>query len=477
MKRFLLVLAAALLCTAVQAKVEPAHIFSDGMVLQQQSDAAIWGTAAPGAQISISASWGASARCKAGTDGKWRTSIKTPAASYKPYTLKISGDGSVTINDVLVGEVWLASGQSNMEMPMRGFFNCPVENALEYIAAPPAREKVRMFFVPNDQSYEVKEDVDAQWHGADASTRKEMSAVAYFYALKLNEVLDVPVGIVANPYGGAKIESWLPREVLEKYDDVDLDKAAIDAIPVSYLKPMLMYNAMLYPLRGYTIKGFIWYQGCSNVGQYSQFVDRMTDLVATWRADWNDKECKLPFYTVEIAPYRYKPESAISYASLLRQAQHDACKVIENYECVVTNDLAYDHEKDNIHPSQKKAVGDRLAYLALNRDYGFKDIDCYSPEAVKLVELPNSSEIGVDLTHCEHGLSRWIDIRGLEVAGSEGVFYPVTYAYFEWNPRVLRVRSEFVFDPKEVRYGWGDFNPGNLYNCEGLPVTPFWLKK
>ena len=162
-------------------------------------------------------------------------------------------------------------------------------------------------------------------------------------------------------------------------------------------------------------------------------------------------------------------------APALRQAQHDVTKVSKNCEIVVTNDLVGSYEKDNIHPCKKKPVGDRLAYLALNRDYGFSNIACYSPEGVKAVKMAAPSEIGVQLTNCENGLDRWMEIEGLEVAGSEGIFYPVTYAYFEWDQRVLRVRSEFVFDPKVVRYGWDDFKPGNLHNCEGLPVSPFYV--
>ena len=142
----------------------------------------------------------------------------------------------------------------------------------------------------------------------------------------------------------------------------------------------------------------------------------------------------------------------------------------------MTNDLVEAYEQDNIHPAKKKEVGERLAFLALNRDYGFTSIPCYSPEAVKCISMAGGSEIGVELTNCWNGLNRWMEIKGLEVAGSEGIFYPVTYAYFEWEQKVLRIRSEFVHDPCEVRYGWADFKPGNLKNAEGLPVAPFYIK-
>ena len=460
-----------------QAKLALSSVCSDGMVLQQNTEAVIWGTSDAGAQIIVTPSWNGKAyRGKADPDGKWSVKVETPAGSYKAYSIAVKGGGaSLKISDVLVGEVWLASGQSNMEMPMRGFFNCPVENAIEYISAPAAKEKIRMFTVPLKQSYEPLTEVDAKWEGAEPATVPGMSATAFFFARKLNEMLDIPVGVVSCAYGGARIESWTPKEILETYPDENLDKAHIESM-VHYHRPYLAYNAMLCPVMGYTVKGFIWYQGCSNVGRHDQFVERMSIMIDHWRECWNDTEAKLPFYMVELAPYRNKPYTETPYFALLRQAQHDAAHAIENCGIIVTNDLVETYEKDNIHPAKKKEVGDRLAFLALNRDYGFTSIPCYSPEAVKCVSMAGGSEIGVELTNCWNGLSRWMEIKGLEVAGSEGIFYPVTYAYFEWEQKVLRIRSEFVHDPCEVRYGWADFKPGNLKNAEGLPVAPFYIK-
>ena len=465
------------LCMVSQAKLALSSVCSDGMVLQQNTEAVIWGTSDPGAQVTVTPSWnGKGYRCKADSDGKWSVKVETPAGSYKAYSIAVKGGGaSLKISDVLVGEVWLASGQSNMEMPMRGFFNCPVENAIEYISAPAAKEKIRMFTVPLKQSYEPLTEVDAKWEGAEPATVPGMSATAFFFARKLNEMLDMPVGIVSCAYGGARIESWTPKEILETYPDEDLSREAIEA-QVHYVRPYLAYNAMLNPVKGYTVKGFIWYQGCSNVGKHDQFVERMNNMVLHWREEWDDADAELPFYMVEIAPYRYKPVPEVSYSSMLREAQHEAASAIPNCGIVVTNDLVDSFEMDNIHPMRKKEVGDRLAYLALNRNYGFSRVSCDSPEAVKCYRMQNSCELAVELTNAENGLNRWMEIEGLEVAGSEGIFYPVTYAYFEGYPKVLRIRSEFVHDPCEVRYGWGDFKPGNLKNIEGLPVAPFWVK-
>lgn len=465
------------LCIAAEAKLAVSNICSDGMVLQQNSEALLWGTSDPGAQVTVTPSWnGRQYRCRTDADGRWTVKVQTPEGSYKSYSITVKGGGeTVRVNDVLIGEVWFASGQSNMEMPMRGFFNCPVENAQEYICAPAATEKIRMFTVPIRETYELQTEVDAQWKGAEPETVPGMSATAFFFARKLNEMLDIPVGIVSCARGGARVESWLPREILENYPDEDLSKEAIEAM-AEYLRPFKAYNGMMHPLKGYTIKGFIWYQGCSNIGGHEKFVSRMNDLISHWRESWGDTEAELPFYMVEIAPYRYKPAQTVSYASLLRLAQHEVAQQVPNCGIVVTNDLVDSFEMDNIHPMRKLEVGERLARLALNRDYGFSTVACYSPEAVRCYRLPAGNELAVELTHTSNGMSRWMEIEGLEVAGSEGIFYPVSYAYFEWGSNILRIRSEYVFDPCEVRYGWGDFKPGNLKNTEGMPVSPFWLK-
>ncbi len=466
------------LCMASNAKVRMSNVCSDGMVLQQNSKVLLWGTAEPREKITVTPSWNGTAyNAKADSEGRWEVKVETPAAGYTEYTLTVSGkEETITVNDILIGEVWLASGQSNMEMPMRGFYNSPVENALEYISGPAATEKIRMFTVPIKQSYEPLAETDAKWLGAQSSTIPDMSATAYFFARKLNETLDVPVGIVSCAYGGARIESWTPKEILETYPDEDLSRETIEAM-THYHRPYLAYNAMLCPVKGYTIKGFIWYQGCSNVGKHEQFVERMNNMILHWRQEWKDTEGKLPFYMVEIAPFNYNSTDGVSYSSLLREAQHEAASTIPNCGIVGTNDLVYSHEKTNIHPAKKKEVGDRLACLALNRNYGLNRIACNSPEAVRcFVDETAGWEIYVEMSNVPNGLNRWDEIAGLEAAGADGIFHPVTFASYEWDRNGLRIRCDRVSKPTQVRYGWGDFNPGNLKSAEGLPVLPFWIK-
>ena len=260
MRKTLILLAALLLSVSAFAKLELRQPCSDGMVLQQQTSAVVWGKADPGQRVTVVPSWDRRKyAAQADADGFWQVSVQTPAASYTKYAIQISaGRERLTINDVLVGEVWFASGQSNMEMPIRGFGGCPVEGAADVITAAPMRDRIRMFKVPRARSYEPLAEIEGAWWRADATTVSEMSATGYFFARKLNETLDVPVGILFSAYGGSKVESWLPREIVETYPDIPTDSASVEALPYEYYSPYMMYNAMVVPVKGYTIKGFIW---------------------------------------------------------------------------------------------------------------------------------------------------------------------------------------------------------------------------
>lgn len=472
---FLLSAVLLFIATNTFAALNLNRTISDGMVLQQKSEARIWGKADAGKSVKVTTSWNAKEYIvRADRDGKWEARVSTPEASYTNYSITVaSGKETKVISDVLVGEVWLASGQSNMEMPIRGFFNCPVEGSSEVIAAPATPDRIRMITVDVHPSEEPLDDIykTRGWEKAGPETVSEMSAAAYFFALRLNRSLDVPVGIVSFARGGARVEGWLPKETLERWGD-DLSVERMKKW-VDYHRPYLFYNGMEQPVKGYTAKGFIWYQGCSNVGSDKQFVERMTELVRQWREDWGDIDNEMPFYMVEIAPFRYS-HSGDGVAAALRQAQHEAARAIPNSGIVVTNDLVYSYEIDNIHPCRKQPVGNRLAYMALHRNYGFSKLPCDSPE-VERVYLPEgkTGEIRVKLSNCPNGLNRLKEITGLEVRGQEGEWKAVSSADFIWGENALSIRCAEVPEPVGVRYGWGDFKPGNLTNAEGLGVVPF----
>lgn len=475
MKRLLISLAAALICVSAAARLSVKEPCSDGMVLQQQTSALVWGHSSPGAKISVKASWdNKTVRATADSSGTWRARLQTPEASYTPWTIEVKGEGErMLIRDVLVGEVWLASGQSNMEMPMHGYSSSTVEGAADAIAlSVKLVGKMRMFTVKVTESEEILDDVanGTGWKDPLPENTRWMSATAFFFARRLQEVLDVPVGILSFPRGGARVESWLPKTVLEAYGDEDLSPETVAAR--QWGKPYMMYHGMQHPIQGYTAKGFIWYQGCSNVGLHDTFVQRMSDMVALWRKDWGDEDNSMPFYQVEITPYDYANEPGQGgQACLLRAAQLESTKVIPNSAIVITDDLVKPWEYDNIHPSMKEPVGNRLAALALNRDYGFPGIRINYPEALG-AKMQADGLVKVSVSGARNGFDRTHMIEGLEVVDAAGSVHKISDIIYDWNGNIL-VDVRTITDPREVRYCWGDFVPGNLHNIEANPVAPF----
>ena len=475
MKRLLISLAAALICVSAAARLSVKEPCSDGMVLQQQTSALVWGHSSPGAKISVKASWdNKTVRATADSSGTWHARLQTPEASYTPWTIEVKGEGErMLIRDVLVGEVWLASGQSNMEMPMHGYSSSTVEGAADAIAlSVKLVGKMRMFTVKVTESEEILDDVanGTGWKDPLPENTRWMSATAFFFARRLQEVLDVPVGILSFPRGGARVESWLPKTVLEAYGDEDLSPETVAAR--QWGKPYMMYHGMQHPIQGYTAKGFIWYQGCSNVGLHDTFVQRMSDMVALWRKDWGDEDNAMPFYQVEITPYDYANEPGQGgQACLLRAAQLESTKVIPNSAIVITDDLVKPWEYDNIHPSMKEPVGCRLAALALNRDYGFPGIRINYPEALG-AKMQADGLVKVSVSGARNGFDRTHMIEGLEVVDAAGSVHKISDIIYDWNGNIL-VDVRTITDPREVRYCWGDFVPGNLHNIEANPVAPF----
>ena len=475
MKRLLFSLAAALICISAAARLSVKEPCSDGMVLQQQTSALVWGHCSPGAKISVKASWdNKTVKVTADSSGTWRARLQTPEASYTPWTIEVKGDGErMLLRDVLVGEVWLASGQSNMEMPMHGYSSSTVEGAADAIAlSVKLVGKMRMFTVKVTESEEILDDVanGTGWKDPLPENTRWMSATAFFFARRLQEVLDVPVGILSFPRGGARVESWLPKTVLEAYGDEDLSPETVAAR--QWGKPYMMYHGMQHPIQGYTAKGFIWYQGCSNVGLHDTFVQRMSDMVALWRKDWGDEDNSMPFYQVEITPYDYANEPGQGgQACLLRAAQLESTKVIPNSAIVITDDLVKPWEYDNIHPSMKEPVGNRLAALALNRDYGFPGIRINYPEALG-AKMQADGLVKVSVSGARNGFDRTHMIEGLEVVDAAGSVHKISDIIYDWNGNIL-VDVRTITDPREVRYCWGDFVPGNLHNIEANPVAPF----
>lgn len=449
-------------------------IMSDHIVLQHSTAANLWGWSDRPGEVTVTTSWGEKATAKPDAEtGRWQVAVKTPAASYTPYSITITqGDETLTLNDVLAGEVWMASGQSNMDMPLRGFGFQPIEGAGEAVAYSGDYPGVRMHTVTRTNSYTPCDDVKGTgWLVSSPENAAEFSATAYFYAMALNRLLKVPVGMLVCSYGGSKVEGWLPNEIVSQYPDYDIEKERNDPKVNNWERVTIMYNAMLLPIKSYTVKGFIWNQGEANVWKHDTYAERLKTMVELWRDLWGNDS--LPFYQVEIPGWHYSNPDGDA-AAKLREAQHEAARIIDRCGIISTTDLVYPHEVHVIHASQKKPIGERLAWLAASDTYGIKGLPVTYP-TFKSVEYQGDKAL-LSFNAMLGGFSPHIDIPGFEVAGEDMVFHPAT-AWEDGNTYVITVSSPEVKEVKAVRYAFKNFSPGQLHDMMGLPLVPFRTDK
>ncbi len=482
----LLILIAPL--TAVGAEsLRLAKIFSDCMVLQQQTNAPIWGWTKPSAKVVVKPSWSSrSYSVKADKDGAWRIAVETPSYGG-PYSVKVScGKESIELKDVLIGEVWVCSGQSNMEMPVSGFvrYNQPVNESLETCTkAINYGDRIRMFTVPKRMVDEAPaEDLLAgEWKRASFESCAECSAIAYFFAEYVNDALQIPVGVIASSWGGTSIRPWMPRDCHKETLKELLDKGIITQEMYNYRTKELapsrkgypqnagtLYNGMIHPIRGYAARGFLWYQGCSNKRDYKFYDKLQAAMVARWRAEWGDKDAKMPFYYVLIAPYRSKLKDDTYARGYFVENQALAAKSIPNCDYATTECFG---ALGNIHPAEKKPVSRQLALLALDNVYGLKGIESGAPELVKTT-LSNR-KYTLEFAHGKGLMTPpYEEVRGFEVAGEDKVFYPAK-AKLVGDKIVVDVPEE-VTEPHSLRYSFYDCPlTSNVMSRFGFPLAPF----
>jgi len=456
-------LLAALSATiTAQAEVVMPSIFSDNMVLQQNTMVAFWGKAGPGESISIRPSWeGKSYAIRAGADGLWKTRIPTPQAGG-PYSITITGKNTIAYRNVLIGEVWVCSGQSNMEMTMLGYMNQPVTGALEHIATS-ANSKIRLLTVPRVMKLSPAGDIsNAAWQVCEPGSVAGFSATAYFFGLMLHRALDVPVGLISASWSGSRIEPWMSEETLKTFDWVTLPDKSMDPDNIPFQTPVVMYNAMINPIAGFGIRGAIWYQGESNRLEPERYMKLFPAMVNNWRSVWGIGE--FPFYFVQIAPFDYGNPAQNS--AFMREAQQRLPAIVPNTGMACVMDTG---EKDNIHPANKKAAGDRLAYQALVKTYGIKGIECEGP-SLKEMKV-DGNIVKLTFNNASNGLTSYgKTLSCFEVAGANRRFYPAT-AVITWSG--ITLFSPSVSEPVAVRYAFRDFIVGDLFNTEGLPASSF----
>lgn len=470
-------MAGAFLSADLSAEIRMSALFTDNMVLQQKVLAPVWGTAAPGKVVTVKPSWSKHEyKATAGNDGRWMLEIDTPKAGG-PHSVTVmeNGGNTVIINNVMVGEVWLCSGQSNMEMPVKGWGKVlNYEQELQEAASYP---EIRLLEVRRNVSPQPVDDFKADsdgWMVCSPETLAEFSATAYFFGRELNRELKVPVGLINTSWGGTIIEAWISRGALAGVKDLEKEADEVAAWPlkaedgtaVKYSDPnwsTVLYNTMIAPLVPYAIKGAIWYQGCSNVDRAYQYRDLMTIMIEDWRKAWG---YDFPFYITQLANYlqRQMLPGNSSWAEL-REAQDIAANVTANTEMAVTIDIG---EADDIHPKNKQEVGRRLALQAMNSTYGRKVI-CDGP-VFDGYEISGNS-ITLKFRSAGKGLvAKDGKLEGFAIAGADRHFH---WADARIAGNTVVVTCKDVERPLAVRYAWGDNPLGNLYNSAGLPAGPF----
>lgn len=467
-RRFIALVCLALAAGIAEAKVKLHHLVSDNMVIQAGSQARLWGWDKPGQTVRVSTSWSDRIySARASKDGSWEVTVATPAASYTPHQITFDDGEKTTINNVLSGEVWVCAGQSNMEMPVRGFWGCPVEGYNDVVVDSRRHSGVRYAKIPSTMSMTPQKDADTKWQVVSPETVGWASATGYFFGRMLEETLGVPVGLIEANKGGSRVESWLDRANLKKNTDERLDSASIYSIKTDYYRPMVWGNGTFAPIYNYTVKGIIYYQGCSNVGYHmDDYARRLGLLVEQWRREFGCGD--IPFYFVEIAPYWYD-NAEDTNAAILREQQYIASTQIKNCGFVGNNDGATKWEKKQIHPSGKRKVGERLAYYALSETYGVKGL-MYKNPSMESISVKDD-KVTVKLRDTYDGMYPLSSIQGFELAGADGKFYPAS-AEYDWNNGIT-VWSSRVSEPKEVRYCFKNFKLGTARNQGGLPLLPF----
>jgi sialate O-acetylesterase len=456
MKKIILILPLLLILVATNAAVRLPNIIGSHMVLQQKSTVKLWGWSGPGENISIKVGWDTATYKVVGTRGaRWVAEIKTPVAGG-PYTIRIKGNNEILLEDVLIGEVWVCGGQSNMEWSAdQGLPQSKEESPNA------TNTQIRFFYVPKSTSSTPQDDVRGQWVVCNPEAMLHFSAIGYFYGKQINATTGSPVGLINSNWGGTPAEVWTPEEIITH--DPDLLSAAEKLTPAAWWPHVRgeAYNAMIYPITQYAIAGAIWYQGESNVSAHFLYKRLFTTMIESWRKAWAKN---FPFYFVQIAPYSYG-DNHINGA-LLREAQtHSASH--PKTGMVVISDLV-DNIKD-IHPKLKKEVAARLANYALAETYGVKGLHYKSPTyASHAIEKGN---IRIQFNDVPTTLvSKGGELTDFFVAGADGVFVPAK-ARIEGKSVLVSART--VKEPLHVRFGFTNTAMPNLFTAEGLPVNLF----
>ncbi len=435
-------------------------VIGSGMVLQRESKVPVWGWGRPGDTFTLHTSWDDHVYpVEVDAKGEWRTVVSTGPAGG-PYRIELRSDSVIILDDVLLGEVWLCSGQSNMEMALGGRYGSMLKGSAEALATA-GRKTIRLFQVKHATSRRREDDCQGAWEKASPEDAASFSAVGWYFGVLLQESLGVPVGLIQSTVGGTPVQAWTPQEYMKRFDPSEL-KRPFSLHHREALYPSTLYNAMINPLVPYRIKGVIWYQGESNRLQPAVYADLFSTMIRAWRKEWG---YEMPFYFVQIAPYDY---SSGFEGALIREAQLQVMLRVPHTGMAVTLDIG---EEKNIHPGEKRKVGQRLAYWALARTYGMRGVPFTAPVYDSL-EIRDTVAV-VHFRYVDRGLyNPHKEIDGFEVAGADRIFHPA-HAVVGRGRRTVMVWNTQVPHPVAVRYCFHNWCVGTLFGQNGLPVSSF----
>jgi sialate O-acetylesterase len=460
-------------CSAARADVSLNNMFGDHMVLQQGVKNKVWGRAEPGEEVTVTLA-AQSHATKAGADGAWHVFLDPVAEYGGPHTLTIKGKNTVTFTDVLIGEVWVCSGQSNMGWAV----NQANDPDIEKVAA--KYPNIRLLSVPQVGTQEPQWNFNGKWQACSPETVGDFSAVGYFFGRQLHQTLGVPVGLIDNAWGGSAAEAWVRRDKLAAHPRLKAIhdrwlklESAENPDPkqmTGMLRPANIHAGVLTPSLGYGIKGAIWYQGETNAGRAHQYRELFPFMITSWREEWGLGD--FPFYWVQLADFKAeKTEPADSEWAELREAQTMTMKAVPNGGEAVIIDVG---EGKDIHPKNKQDVARRLARWALAETYKVPGIACRSPIYTSMEKAGKKIVLAFD--NVPGGKAGWrpFDVAepvGFTIAGGDKKFVPAKAAIAEDGR--IEVWSDAVDEPVAVRYAWADNPVCNMYSAAGLPLTPF----
>ena len=455
--------ALVLFSNIVLAEVKLSGLFTNNMVLQQNSKVKVWGWANPGEKISVTTSWSQSVKkTTANSNGEWSVSLKTLDYKNDAQSLKVSGENTITISNILFGEVWFCSGQSNMDTTIKelGGWDSQWYSEDKRVIDASDYSNIRLFIVNKGLEKGLQKDVKGEWKKANAAAVHEFSATAWFFGLKLYQEIGVPIGLIESAWGGTGAEVWTPEQTVLDDEKLNFYKDAPNTHAYWPGQPGILYNNMVNPLFNFKIKGAIWYQGETNRkrNQAPVYPLLKKKMIKSWRKGWSNN---FPFYLVQIAPYGYED---IYDGALLREAQLEVDNKVSKTQMVVTMDIG---EVGDIHPKNKQDVGKRLALWALKNEYGKEEIIASGPVFYKMIKTKTGVKL---LFKNAEGLNADnATLQQFEVAGSDKVFYPA-------EAKIVGTSVELITDvtnPEAVRFAFKSAVLAGLYNSAKLPASSF----